>query len=118
MKNFENLSLKDIIKLTKASEKKYREGNFRGAFEDKMEVKSYLKSKFCNRKIIEKFKKELSNIYNSKFDLIKDHKSKLDLKKINKIIELLENKSDEKYLKGDYKGAFKALRRSDKYLAN
>ena len=37
----ENLSLTDIIKLTKASEKKYKEGNFRGAFEDKMEVKLY-----------------------------------------------------------------------------
>ena len=90
MKNFENLSLKDIIKLTKASEKKFREGNFRGAFEDKMEVKLYLKSKFSDRKIIEKFKKELSNIYDSKFDLIKDHKSKLDLKKTKNIIKLLD----------------------------
>ena len=115
MKNVENLSLKDIIKLTRASEKKYREGNFRGAFEDKMEVKSYLKSKFCDRKIIEKFKKELSKIYDSKFDLIKDHKSKLDLTKTKNIIKLLEKKSEEKFNQGDYKGAVKALRRSEKY---
>lgn len=118
MENSKNLSLNDIIKLTKDSEKKYREGNFRGAFEDKMEVSLFLKSKFCNRKIIEKFRKELSKIYYSKFDLIKDHKLKIDYMKIKKIIRLLENKSYEKYQKGDYKAAFKALRRSEKYLAN
>ena len=118
METYENLSFNDIIKLTKASEKKYMEGNFRGAFQDKMEVKSYLKSKFCNKKIIEKYRKELSKIYYSKFDLIKDHKLKIDLIKKSKIIELLEKKSYEKYQKGDYKGAFKALRRSEKYLAN
>ena len=113
----ENLSFSDIIELTKDSEKKYREGNFRGAFEDKMEVKLYLKSKFCNRQITEKFKKELSKIYYSKFDLIRDYKTKIDFLKRKKIIEFLEEKSFHKYKIGDYKGAFKALRRADKYLA-
>ena len=117
MENFEDLSLKLILKLTKASEKKFREGNFRGAFEDKMEVKSILKSKFCNRKITEKFRKELSKIYYSKFDLIKDHKLKIDLIKIKNIIKLLDKKSEEKFKKGDFKGAVKALRRSEKYLS-
>ena len=35
----------------------------------------------------------------------------------NKIVKLLEQKSDEKYNKGDFKGAMKALRRSENYLA-
>ena len=117
MQNLENFSLNDIIKITKASENKYREGNFKEAFEDKMEVKLYLNSKFCNRKIIENFKKELSKIYYSKFDLIKDHKSKLDLTKTKNIIKLLDEKSEEKLKQGDYKGAVKALRRSEKYLS-
>ena len=42
----------------------------------------------------------------------------IDDSKINKIVRLLEQKSDEKYLKGDFKGAIRALRRSEKYLAN
>ena len=42
---------------------------------------------------------------------------RIDESKINKIARLLEQKSDEKYNKGDFKGAIKALRRSEKYLA-
>ena len=56
-------------------------------------------------------------LYKSKFDLINDHKLRIDESKINKIINLLEQKSDEKYNQGDFKGAIKALRRSEKYLA-
>ena len=37
--------------------------------------------------------------------------------KINKIINLLKQKSEEKYNKGDFKGSIRALRRSEKYLA-
>ena len=37
---------------------------------------------------------------------------------IKKIVNLLEQKSDEKYRKGDFKGAIRALRRSEKYLLN
>ena len=67
---------------------------------------------------LKKFKKELSFLYSSKFDLIKDHKLRLDESEIKKIVNLLEQKSNEKYRKGDFKGAIRALRRSEKYLAN
>ena len=63
------------------------------------------------------FEKELSNLYYSKFDLIFDHKLKLDETKINKISSSLEQKSNEKYEIGDYKSAIKELRRSEKYLS-
>ena len=65
MKNFENLSLKDIIKLTRASEKKYREGNFRGAFEDKMEVNDG-ENKFHKTKLstVEEIQRELEKDLN------------------------------------------------------
>ena len=76
-----------------------------------------MKSKFCDKDIIKKFKEELYYLYNSKFDLINDHKLRIDQLKINKIVNLLEQKSDEKYHKGDFKGAIRALRRSEKYLA-
>ena len=42
-------------------------------------------------------------------------KKKIDDQKRYKIINLLENKSKEKYSIGDFKGAIKALRRSEKY---
>ena len=76
-----------------------------------------MNSKFCDEDIIKKFKEELFFLYHSKFDLINDHKLKIDELKINKIINLLEQKSEEKYNKGDFKGSIRALRRSEKYLA-
>ena len=87
------------------------------SIEERREVRSLLNSQFCDKAIIKKFKEELSNLYTSKFDLINDHKLKIDELKINKIAKLLEQKSDEKYNNGDFKGAIKALRRSEKYLA-
>ena len=110
--------IQKIINQTRSSEKKFREGNFKGAIEDKREVRTLLNSVFCDEDIIKKFKEELSNLYVSKFDLINDHKLRIDVFKKNKIINLLEQKSDEKYRKGDFKGAVRALRRSEKYLSN
>ena len=42
---------------------------------------------------------------------------RIDKSKKNQIVKLLEQKSDEKYNNGDFKGAIRALRRSEKYLA-
>ena len=117
MKNLEELTLENIIKLTRASERKFKEGNFKGAIKDKREVKNILNSKLVDIKMYEKFKEELSKLYFSKFDLIYDHKLIIDELKRNEIIKSLEKKSNEKYKKGDYEGAIKALRRSEKYLS-
>ena len=118
MQNSDKFSIENIIYHTRSSEKKFREGNFIGAIEDKMAVKSIINSKFCDKNIVKKFKKELSRLYSSKFDLINDYKLMLDESEIRKIVYFLEKKSDEKYRKGDFKGAIRALRRSEKYLAN
>jgi len=118
MLNYNQLLIENIINQTRSSERKFREGNFKGAIEDKREVMSLLKSDFCDEDIIKKFKEELSNLYASKFDLINDHKLRIDEFKKNKIVKLLEQKSDEKYRKGDFKGAILALRRLEKYLSN
>ena len=117
MPNSDKLCIENIINQTKSSEIKFREGNFKGAIEDKREVRSFLNSKLCDEDILKRFKEELSLLYKSKFDLINDHKLRIDKSKIIKIIKLLEQKSDEKYNQGDFKGAIKALRRSEKYLA-
>ena len=117
MLNSDKLCIENIVNKTRSSERKFKEGNFKGAIEDKREVRCLLNSKFCDEDILKKFKKELSNLYLSKFDLINDHKLRIDESKINEIIKLLEQKSDEKYNKGDFKGAIKALRRSEKYLS-
>ena len=118
MQYSDKLSIENIVNQTRSSERKFKEGNFIGAIEDKREVRFLLNSKFCDKDIVRKFKKELSSLYSSKFDLINDHKLRLDESEIEKIVNLLEQKSDEKYRKGDFKGAIKALRRSEKYLAN
>ncbi|ABB50279.1 hypothetical protein PMT9312_1220 [Prochlorococcus marinus str. MIT 9312] len=112
------LILENLIKLTRSSEKKFKRGNFKGALEDKMKANAILKSKSCDQKIIEKYREELSILYSSKFDLIFDHKLKIDEIKINEIVKMLEHKSKEKLKNLDYKGAIKALRRAEKYISN
>ncbi|MDC3203393.1 hypothetical protein OA963_01880 [Prochlorococcus sp. AH-716-C14] len=109
---FENL-----IKLTRSSENKFKRGNFKGALEDKMKANAILKSKSCDKKMIQKYREELSSLYSSKFDLIFDHKLKIDEIKINEIVKTLERKSEEKLKSLDFRGAIKALRRAEKYIS-
>ena len=112
------LILENLIKLTRSSERKFKLGNFKGAIEDKIKANAILKSKSCDEKIITKYREELSILYSSKFDLIFDHKLKIDEIKRNEIVKMLEHKSKEKLKNLDYKGAIKALRRAEKYLSN
>ena len=117
MSDSNKLIFQNLINLTRSSERKFKQGNFKGAIEDKREVRLILNSKPLDRKIMKKFKEELSNLYDSKFDLIFDHKLIINELKREEIVKFLEKKSDSKYKEGDYKGAIKALRRSEKYLA-
>ena len=110
--------LGNIIKLTRSSEKKFKLGNFKGALDDKIKANEILKSQSCDEKIIEKYREELSSLYCSKFDLIFDHKLKINEIKINEIVKMLERKSQEKLKNLDYRGAIKALRRAEKYISN
>ena len=118
MKDSNELILGNIIKLTRSSEKKFKLGNFKGALDDKMKANAILKSESCDEKIIQKYKKVLSSLYTSKFDLIFDHKLKINEIKINEIVKMLERKSEEKLKNLDYRGAIKALRRAEKYISN
>ena len=118
MEDSGGLILGNLIKLSRASEDKFKRGNFKGALDDKMKANAILKSKYCDEKMIEKYRKELSSLYSSKFDLIYDHKLKIDEIKINEIVKMLERKSEEKLKNLDYRGAIKALRRAEKYISN
>ena len=118
MEDSGELILGNIIKLTRSSEKKFKLGNFKGALDDKIKANEILKSKSCDEKIIEKYREELSSLYSSKFDLIFDHKLKIDEIKRNEIVQMLERKSEEKLKNHDYRGAIKALRRAEKYISN
>ena len=117
MEDSSKLVLKNIIELTKSSEKKFKEGNFKGAIDERRKVSKILKLKSGDSEIVEKFKEELTNLYSSKFDLIFDHKLRINESKKNEFVKLLRQKSEEKYNKGDYKGAIKAIRRSEKYFS-
>ncbi len=118
MEDYGGFILENLIKLIRSSEKKFKQGNFKGALDDKMKANAILKSKSCDEKIIEKYREELSSLYSSKFDLIFDHKLKIDEIKINEIVKMLERKSEEKLKNLDYRGAIKALRRAEKYISN
>ena len=118
MEDSGELILGNLIKITRSSEMKFKLGNFKGAIDDKMKANAILKSKACDEIIIEKFREELSRLYSSKFDLIFDHKLKIDEKKRNEIVKMLEQKSKEKLKNLDYRGAIKALRRAEKYISN
>ena len=118
MKDSNELVLGNIIKLTRSSEKKFKLGNFKGALKDKMKANAKLKSKSCDEKMIQEYRKELSSLYCSKFDLIFDHKLKINTIKINEIVKMLERKSQEKLKNLDYRGAIKAFRMSEKYFLN
>ena len=110
--------LENLIKLNRLSKNKFKEGNSKGSLEDKIKANAILKSKYCDEKMIQKYRKELSSLYSSKFDLIFDHKLKIDEMKRNQIVKMLEQKSKEKLKNLDYRGAIKALRRADKYISN
>ena len=118
MEDSGRMILENLIKLTRSSENKFKRGNFKGALEDKMKANAILKSKSCDKKIIQKYRKELSSLYSSKFDLIFDHKLKIDEIKISEIVKKLERKSEEKLKNLDYRGAIKAFRRAEKYFSN
>ena len=118
MEDSGRLILDNLIKLTKSSENKFKRGNFKGALDDKIKANAILNSKSCDENIIRKYRKELSCFYSSKFDLIFDHKLKIDEIKRKEIVKTLEHKSKEKLKHLDYKGAIKALRRAEKYLAD
>ena len=111
------LILENLFKLTRSSENKFKRGNFKGALEDKMKANAILKSNSCDEKMIQQYREELSSLYSSKFDLIFDHKLKIDEIKRNEIVKMLEQKSKEKLKNLDYRGAIKALRRAEKYLS-
>ena len=118
MADYKEFILGNIIKLTRLSEKKFKLGDFKADLEDKMKAQAILKSKSCDEKIIEKYREELSSLYSSRFDLIFDHKLKIDKIKINEIVKMLERKSEEKLKNLDYRGAIKELRRAEKYISN
>ena len=118
MEDSGELILENLIKLTRASENKFKQGNFKGALDDKIKANAILKSKYCDEKMKQKYRKELSNLYSSKFDLIFDHKLKIDEIKINEIVKMLKLKSEKKLKNLDYRGAIKALRRAEKYISN
>ena len=53
------LIYKNLIQLTRSSENKFKVGNFKEALEEKLKANAILKSKSCNKKMIQKYKKEL-----------------------------------------------------------
>ena len=120
------------------SNSRYKNGDFKGAIEDKRKAKEIRlfeidkSNEFYNTRIDYKnillgtfLKMNLEPKYNalikaskirkSKYDLIADFKKVISNERREEVIKKLEFISESKYKNGDYKGAIKAIRRSEKY---
>ena len=120
------------------SNSRYKNGDFRGAIEDKrrakmtrlleinkcsefnnlkIDYKNILLGTFLKIDLDPKYKLliKVSKIERSKYDLIADYKKVISKKRKEEVIEKLEFLSESKYKLEDYKGSIKAIRRAEKY---
>ena len=126
------------ISFSGRSNSRYKNGDYKGAIEDKIKArnikileidksKEYNSFKIDYRHILlgTFIKKDLepkytalikvSKIQKSKYDLIADYKKVISKKRKEQVIKKLEVTSEFKYKIGDYKGSIKAIRRAEKY---
>ncbi|WP_320663957.1 hypothetical protein [Prochlorococcus sp. MIT 1223] len=106
-----------IEDLIESSEIKYKSGDYKGAIDDKLKARKFISDNSNIINLKSKFKSLIRdlNCNNVKYNLIDDYKTKIDETKKLEIIIQLENLSKVKYDSGDYKGAIRAMRRSEKY---
>jgi len=120
------------------SNSKYKNGDYKGAIEDKRKAKKIrlleidISKELDNTKIDFKnillgtfIKIDLEQKYNTlikvskirkrKYDLIADYKKVISDKRKKEVINKLENISESKYEIGDYKGSIQAIRRAERY---
>ena len=107
-----------VVKLVNSSELKYKDSDFKGSMDDKIKERRIIKGKSNTIGIEKNFNKLIreSRSGNPKYDLINDYKRRITESKRLEIIASLENISQDKYQKGEYKAAIRALRRAEKYL--
>ncbi len=126
------------ISFSGRSNSKYKEGDYKGAIEDKrkakeirlletnkypelnnikIDYKNILLGNFTKIDLESKYYTliKVSKIKKSKYDLISDYKKVISDKRKEEVIKKLEFLSDSKYKVGDYKGSIKAIRRAEKY---
>ncbi len=126
------------ISLHGRSNSRYKNGDYQGSIEDKIKAKNIRKLE--NQKIsriqniLLDYKDILSGSFSNlerdpkyitlisvakpkknKYDLIEDYKKVINNEKREEVIRRLEALSQSKYIKGDFKGSIKAIRRAEKY---
>ncbi len=106
-----------IKRLNQSSELKYKSKDYKGAIEDKREIKRKIQQISKENEAWNKLKTLLkeTRVSNSNYDLIQDYKKRIDESKKIRIISMLEERSNAKYNSGDYEGSIKDLRRAEKY---
>ena len=135
--NFINKRSKEIS-FNGRSNSRYKNGEYKGAIEDKMKAKKIrlieidkflepskkqidykdiLLGTFFDRELEPKYNVliKASKIEKSKYDLIEDYKKVINNNRKDQVIRKLELLSESKYQRGDYKGSIRAIRRSEKY---
>ena len=127
------------ISFSGRSNSRYKNGDYKGAIEDKrkakrirlleidkskelensrIDYKNILLGTFIKTELEPKYKILIkgSIIRKSKYDLIADYKKVISIKRKKEVINKLEIISESKYKIGDYKGSIKAIRRAEKYF--
>ena len=120
------------------SNSRYKNGDYKGAIEDKIEAKNIklleinksknfnnikidyiniLQGNFINKDLEPKYVAliKASKIRKGKYDLISDYKKVISNKRKEEVIKKLELISKLKYKSGDFKGSIRAIRRAEKY---
>ncbi len=113
----EALIFKSFKEMMELSELSYKRGDYKKSFLERLKAKEFIIGDLDDEVIIDKFKllyKSL-NFHNSKYNLINDYLLKINEKKKLALSKYLENQSISKFKSGDYKGAIRSLRRSEKY---
>ncbi len=126
------------ISFSGRSNSKYKNGDYKGAIEDKRKAKKIRLFEINKFKEVDNTKIDYKNIllgtfikidlepkYNilikgskirkGKYDLIADYIKVISEKKKEEVINKLELMSESKYKIGDFKGSIKAIRRAEKY---
>ena len=126
------------ISLNGRSNSRYKNGDYKGAIEDKRQARKIRLIEIENCRELESTKINYENILlgkfikidlepkyaaliksskvkNNKYDLIEDYKKVISKKRKEEVINKLEFISETKYKNGDYKGSIKAIRRAEKY---
>ena len=99
------------------SESSYKSKKYKRSFLERVEAKEFIINNSTQIEGDKRFRLLIKSlrIGYSKYNLINDYITKIDLNKKHQLCKQLESMSRSKFMISDFKGAIRALRRSENY---